>query len=409
MKCLFFTYLDFNNRTGLFFSTHERIKNSIPYLEIYTIYNFQFYDSWALFILKKLIGKKTRKKGKEESTFENINYKNIWIKRGIFSSTTPWYYFDRFRNIKLFCNENFKSKKIIHLIKNEKIFYDFIMAHWSYPSGLIAKSISEYFKIPYFVTYHGSDINILPRKNNIYRNSIIEILKNAELNFFVSNALYKVAQTLTTDFNASVSYNGVQADFMVKYDHTGSRMNNNNIIFIGNLNKVKGADKLPQIFKSVVSKTNEIFNFTIIGNGEYELYINESLKESDVNYSITGYLERDLVIKNLHNSKILILPSRNEGLPLVILEAIACGVIPIASNVGGISEILESKFLVDLSETFINDFANKIIEISKENVYPSLQINEFSWENIIKKDMELINRILYRNDNRAVSNKLCKR
>ena len=55
MKCLFLTFSFPLNKAGLFYSTHNRIIHTIPFLSKYKIYNIQFYDSWLLIILKSII------------------------------------------------------------------------------------------------------------------------------------------------------------------------------------------------------------------------------------------------------------------------------------------------------------------------------------------------------------------
>jgi len=172
MKCLFLTFNHPENKTGLFYSTHERVKNSIPLLDHYTLLNIQFYDSWFLSLLKSFLGLKAKKKGTEFYMVEDLKYNNIWLKRGVFSAATPWYRFEKWRKSKFLCNETFTSKKKLSIILKKLNQFDFIMAHWGYPNGLIAMKISQQLKKPYFVTYHGSDINVIPQKNPILKKSI---------------------------------------------------------------------------------------------------------------------------------------------------------------------------------------------------------------------------------------------
>lgn len=108
-----------------------------------------------------------------------------------------------------------------------------------------------------------------------------------------------------------------------------------NIIFIGRLEPVKGVSTLLEAFKSC----NQKIHLKIIGDGSQRNYL-ESLAKG-LNVSFLGMAGADEVKFHLQNSKALILPSLTENFPNVILEAFCEGVPVIASDVGGISELVE--------------------------------------------------------------------
>ena len=389
MKCLFLTFSSEKNKAGLFYSTHHRITHSIKHLSEYTIYNIQVYDSWLLKILKSIIGIPYIKKGSKFFYYENLKYRNIWLRRGLFSAVTSWGRFESFRFHKLFCNEfyisNYRIKKMLKKVQA----FDYISAHWGYPNGSIAYKVSEITKKPYFVTFHGSDINTIPNRNSIQKKIMINVLRNAAMNFMVSNALITESRKFIKNANTTVSYNGIHKN-QIKYTLKNSRR----IIFIGNLNDDKRADQLPEIIKNIYLKTKSKFCFTIIGSGKYKNKIENELLSLDCKIEILGQLTNKEVMNYLLDSEILILPSRREGLPLVVLEAIACKTIPIVANVGGVSEILEENFLVDDSENFIFNFSAKVLEFLDKKEFPSVVIEDFTWENIINKEMKIIKKIL---------------
>lgn len=384
MKCLFLTFSSLQNKGGLFYSTHQRISHSIPYLSEFKIINIQIYDNWLTILLKYLIGKTPKKKGSNSFCFEGLNYENIWIKRGVFSALSVYPLVDKYRFNNFFYNELYISKSITTRIIST-LNFDYVSAHWGYPNGSIAMNISKITKKPYFVTYHGSDINTIPNRNRIQKKIMINVLNNACMNFMVSKALITESTKFIKNANTMVSYNGINK-IQIKPKFKKSKR----IIFIGNLNDDKRADKLPEIIKTIYSKTKSDICFTIIGNGKYKNMIENELSYLDCKVEILGQLPNKDVMKYLLDSEILILPSRREGLPLVVLEAIACKTIPVAANVGGISEVLEENFLVDDSENFIFNFSAKVLEILVKKDFPSLTIENYTWENIINKEIKVI-------------------
>lgn len=391
MKSLYITFNNSEHKAGLFYSTHQRIKNAIPLLEDYKIVNIQFYDNWFLSILKIILGFKPRKREQDSFYFDGLTYSNFWIKRSVFSAATPWDKFDKWRNSKFLCSERYISQKklntVIELSKN----FDNIHAHWGYPNGRIAMYIGKITQKPYFVTFHGSDLNVISQKNKILKKSIAETIQNAAMNILVSQALWNKMQEITPVFNAFISPNGIPEDIInIKKIKP---QNEYGIIFIGNLNEDKRADKLAEIINSITTKASDKLKFTIIGTGKFENLLKSQLSQSNCKIEFLGHLPNTFVIENLAKASMLILPSRREGLPLVILEAIAVNVIPVASNVGGIAEILEKDFLVDVTASFVNDFANKVVQLINNPKFPTLKIEEYAWKHIIEKEIKIIEKI----------------
>ena len=112
------------------------------------------------------------------------------------------------------------------------------------------------------------------------------------------------------------------------------RRHKKQIIFAGRLSLEKGIDVLCELIEVLPSDINLI----ILGSGPKENLI-KNIKKSNVNY--LGYLPKNETISLIRGSDILIQPSLIEGVSSTILEAMACKVPIITTNVGGNKEIIE--------------------------------------------------------------------
>ena len=96
--------------------------------------------------------------------------------------------------------------------------------------------------------------------------------------------------------------------------------------------------------------------------------------------SFYGYLDASRVEAIMSNAKCLVLPSRAEGLPLVILEAFASGCLVIAADVGGISEVMlnkQKKFLIPS-----NDYSSLASCMRSVIGMPVMEFSDISLQNI---------------------------
>jgi glycosyltransferase involved in cell wall biosynthesis len=108
-------------------------------------------------------------------------------------------------------------------------------------------------------------------------------------------------------------------------------------------------------------------------------------------------------MKILQESKLLVVPSRQESLPQVIKEAFYLKVPVVATNVGGIPEIIEHNqtgILVpsenpEKLKIAINDLLKNIElqEILKENAYNFI-LEYFTWEKLLPKYTKFYNNLL---------------
>lgn len=112
------------------------------------------------------------------------------------------------------------------------------------------------------------------------------------------------------------------------------------ILFLGFITELKGCFDLPSIVEEL-TKTTTNFIIKICGVGK-EKELKEIIKNKKLTdyFEFLGWIDKKRKEELLENSDIYLLPSYSEGMPMSILEAMGYGLPIIASNVGGIPEIV---------------------------------------------------------------------
>ncbi|MCX2740982.1 glycosyltransferase family 4 protein [Pontibacter anaerobius] len=117
------------------------------------------------------------------------------------------------------------------------------------------------------------------------------------------------------------------------------------LLFLGKICDEKGIFKLIEFLKENPYFSNNQIKLTIAGNGEVDR-LKKVLADAKINNNIRfiGWVTDKTKHMEICNCDLYILPSLFEGLPISILEAMACGKPVIATNVGGIPSVVQNKY-----------------------------------------------------------------
>jgi glycosyltransferase involved in cell wall biosynthesis len=136
------------------------------------------------------------------------------------------------------------------------------------------------------------------------------------------------------------------------------------IIYLGYFDDNKGPDRFINICRKILSE-NRIINVFMLGTGPLFLVMSKYINEIGLSGVIKLMGKKNDVESYLKRSKVLILPSRSEGLSTAMLEAMACGCVPVASDVGNNSEAAHhgiNSFLVkDYGD--INEYSKCVLQL----------------------------------------------
>lgn len=244
---------------------------------------------------------------------------------------------------------------------------------------------------PYVVSFHG--FFLYGKSQSVYQRIISPS--------FLFNSIVKHASAiiLLTEFmkNQFIAWpdkkifavpNGIEASTINYLDRTeirdkfSIRNDEHILLFVGRLNAVKGLIYLVSAMKTI-HDNDEFSRLIIIGNDQGQRKILEDLirkLQLENNISFIEETTHENVFQYMMASDIFILPSLSEGFPLVLLEAMSCGIPIIVSNVGGMSEIIQDNrngFLIQTKDP--EDIAEKVLMLLKdENLRKKISENNLT-------------------------------
>jgi glycosyltransferase involved in cell wall biosynthesis len=223
---------------------------------------------------------------------------------------------------------------------------DIVFAPWAYPDGWAAVELGHAAGLPVVVKVHGSDVRVLTRVFGRRRRTE-EALQRADGVIAVSKELR--GQMIDLGVNPDkvhVAYSGVDLQLF----HPGSQSEARArlglpekasiLLFIGNLVPVKGIDFLIDACARL-SRSGVQFRCYVIGQGPSRPALLRQIQMWRLgdHVQFVGPRPHDQLPDWFRAASVFVLPSRSEGLPTVLLEALASGTPFVASRVGGIPEL----------------------------------------------------------------------
>ncbi len=212
-----------------------------------------------------------------------------------------------------------------------------IHAHFSTNATAVAMLARELGGPGYSFTVHGPDELLTPIEN-----STAEKVERARfvacISHFARSQVMLFSDQAHWDKLAIVHCGVIPA----RYGRHHHGPYGKRILFIGRLAAVKGATLLLDAVAAVRASHPDL-SLTIIGDGPDRARLEEQARAlglSDVTRFL-GYQAQDAVADALEASDLLVLPSFAEGVPVVLMEAMASRLPVIASRVAGIPELVE--------------------------------------------------------------------
>lgn len=174
-----------------------------------------------------------------------------------------------------------------------------------------------------------------------------------------------------------------------------------NIIgYMGRFSEEKGIDNLLEALPLILKK-NDI-SVWIAGAGPLYSKVNKKIKDlENKNVQLYDWVNYSDIPSFLNNLKLLILPSYTEGLPNILLESMACGTPVLATNVGGIPDLIVNNLTGFIMEDNTAEcIAKNVIRIVNLESLPNISSNahefinkEYTYESAVDRYAKILKNI----------------
>lgn len=180
-----------------------------------------------------------------------------------------------------------------------------------------------------------------------------------------------IAKGAFSENNVRTVYNGINLkNFKKNQGSMDLDKNALNVISVGRFNVQKDYPNLINAFAILRKNNNRAIKLTIVGDGELRPQIESLIKQLNLDTDITLLGRRSDIPELLSQADIFVLASKHEGLPTVVIEAMACECYVIATDCGGSAEILgDTGQLVPIQDSqALANALQEIINLSEEDI-----------------------------------------
>jgi glycosyltransferase involved in cell wall biosynthesis len=219
---------------------------------------------------------------------------------------------------------------------------DVVLTFFGVPSGVVALFIRVFYGIPYVLSLRGGDVpGFRPYDFSIYHKIISPLLhqvwRNAHRVIANSEGLHRLGKNFEPNLEIGIIPNGVEAEL---YYTTGRTWSPPRLLFTGRVVYQKGLDVLLQALSKLARLPWEL---TIVGDGPQREPLVSQARELHIEERVhfAGWLGRAEIIRQYQQANLFVFPSRHEGMPNAVLEAMASGLPVIATRISGNEELVE--------------------------------------------------------------------
>ena len=284
-----------------------------------------------------------------------------------------------------------------------------------YLSSILASKAAKIYGKPLVLTQHNTFIEYGNIWDTVERINDLTVgkqnLRWATKIISVSNATKRYVLSLGANpTRLSVLHNGVDVDRFKPQRHVRDEKRRSlgipdDVTVVLTVRRLVYKNGIDTLFETAAKalKQNPYLVFLAVGTGPDREAVQTRIRQLGIseNFRLMGFVS-DMELPSFYNAAdLFVLPSKSgEGLPLVSLEAMACGVPVIATDVGGIREILPEAYGKFVPPDSPDLMAEAVLEFSGRDLSPVRQklrnlIEErFSWEKNVEKLAQIYEQLI---------------
>ena len=266
------------------------------------------------------------------------------------------------------------ASKLVDVVKYEKL--DILHVHYAIPHAAVAYMakkilLTEGYYLPFVTTLHGTDITLVGNDKAFAPVVTFSINKSDGVTAVSESLRQQTLDYFDIENEIEVIHNFVDLNRFkrINKDHfkkaiapEGERI----LVHTSNFRKVKRVDDVIKIFHKVRQEIPS--KLLLIGDGPERKKMETLCRELKLCDDIRFLGKQDAVEELLSLADLFLLPSVNESFGLAALEAMACEVPVVSTNVGGIPEVNihgETGFLANLGD--VDSMAKHALHILKSD------------------------------------------
>ena len=280
---------------------------------------------------------------------------------------------------------NSKMKKLIGYIRYALSFFmkthftkpDVIYVHYASQNAKLIQLMKKWkTSIPIILNTHGTDILPQTKAQEQYQQDVQKMMKVID-QVIVPSSYYQQVVKEKYDISCPITIfpsGGVDTELFQPNDELGNSFRESHniskdkivISYISRVDPFKGWDTLLDSISIIKKHNPEIFkrlHILMAGSGSQDHTLNTMVNANELNSSITRLpmLTQKQMVEVFNASDIFCFPSHQESLGLVGLEAMACGIPLLASDIPGTKDYVNEENAITFQAGNLNELADQII------------------------------------------------